>query len=53
MPLRYRNGRPLYGKTLQTVLAKRPLPRDRRRPAGRDSRRIAPEPGRLSGIPAA
>jgi APA family basic amino acid/polyamine antiporter len=24
MPLRYRNGRPLYGKTLQTVLAKRP-----------------------------
>jgi APA family basic amino acid/polyamine antiporter len=22
--LRYRNGRPLYGKTLQTVLAKRP-----------------------------
>ena len=24
MPLRYRNGRPLYGKTLQTVLEKRP-----------------------------
>jgi basic amino acid/polyamine antiporter, APA family len=24
MPLRYRNGLPLYGKTLQTVLAKRP-----------------------------
>jgi APA family basic amino acid/polyamine antiporter len=24
MSLRYRNGRPLYGKTLQTVLAKRP-----------------------------
>jgi APA family basic amino acid/polyamine antiporter len=24
IPLRYRNGRPLYGKTLQTVLAKRP-----------------------------
>jgi APA family basic amino acid/polyamine antiporter len=24
MPLRYRNGEPLYGKTLQTVLAKRP-----------------------------
>ena len=24
MPLRYRNGRPLYGKALQTVLAKRP-----------------------------
>jgi APA family basic amino acid/polyamine antiporter len=24
MPLRYRNGAPLYGKTLQTVLAKRP-----------------------------
>ena len=24
MPLRYRNGTPLYGKTLQTVLAKRP-----------------------------
>jgi basic amino acid/polyamine antiporter, APA family len=24
MPLRYRNGSPLYGKTLQTVLAKRP-----------------------------
>jgi APA family basic amino acid/polyamine antiporter len=24
MPLRYRNGKPLYGKTLQTVLAKRP-----------------------------
>src|SRR5436190_970087 len=24
MPLRYRDGRPLYGKTLQTVLAKRP-----------------------------
>jgi basic amino acid/polyamine antiporter, APA family len=25
MPLRYRNGKPLYGKTLQTVLAKRPV----------------------------
>src|SRR3954452_10062225 len=24
MPLRYRNGKPLYGRTLQTVLAKRP-----------------------------
>jgi APA family basic amino acid/polyamine antiporter len=24
MPLRYRDGKPLYGKTLQTVLAKRP-----------------------------
>jgi basic amino acid/polyamine antiporter, APA family len=24
MPLRYRNGRPLYGRTLQAVLAKRP-----------------------------
>jgi basic amino acid/polyamine antiporter, APA family len=24
VPLRYRNGRPLFGKTLQTVLAKRP-----------------------------
>jgi APA family basic amino acid/polyamine antiporter len=24
IPLRYRNGKPLYGKTLQTVLAKRP-----------------------------
>jgi len=24
MPLRYRDGRPLYGKTLQAVLAKRP-----------------------------
>ena len=24
MPLRYRNGKPLYGKALQTVLAKRP-----------------------------
>jgi len=24
MPLRYRHGAPLYGKTLQTVLAKRP-----------------------------
>jgi APA family basic amino acid/polyamine antiporter len=24
MPLRYRNGKPLYGKTLQTVLAERP-----------------------------
>src|SRR4051794_1440023 len=24
MPLRYRNGSPLYGKTLETVLAKRP-----------------------------
>jgi APA family basic amino acid/polyamine antiporter len=24
MPLRYRNGMPLYGRTLQTVLAKRP-----------------------------
>jgi basic amino acid/polyamine antiporter, APA family len=24
MPLRYRNGAPLYGRTLQTVLAKRP-----------------------------
>ena len=24
MPLRYRAGAPLYGKTLQTVLAKRP-----------------------------
>jgi basic amino acid/polyamine antiporter, APA family len=24
MPLHYRNGRPLYGRTLQTVLAKRP-----------------------------
>ena len=24
MPLRYRNGAPLYGKTLQTVLARRP-----------------------------
>jgi APA family basic amino acid/polyamine antiporter len=24
MPLRYRNGSPLYGRTLQTVLAKRP-----------------------------
>jgi len=24
MPLRYRNGSPLYGKTLQTVLARRP-----------------------------
>jgi APA family basic amino acid/polyamine antiporter len=24
MPLRYRNGSPLYGKSLQTVLAKRP-----------------------------
>ena len=24
MPLRYRDGAPLYGKTLQTVLAKRP-----------------------------
>jgi APA family basic amino acid/polyamine antiporter len=24
MPLRYRNGKPLFGKTLQTVLAKRP-----------------------------
>jgi APA family basic amino acid/polyamine antiporter len=24
MPLRYRGGAPLYGKTLQTVLAKRP-----------------------------
>ena len=33
MPLRYRNGTPLYGKTLQTVLAKRPVPRDRRRAA--------------------
>jgi APA family basic amino acid/polyamine antiporter len=25
MPLPYRDGRPLYGKTLQTVLAKRPV----------------------------
>ena len=24
MPLRYRNGAPLYGRALQTVLAKRP-----------------------------
>ena len=24
MPLRYRGGAPLYGKTLQTVLAERP-----------------------------
>jgi uncharacterized NAD-dependent epimerase/dehydratase family protein len=24
MGLRYRNGQPLYGKTLQTVLAERP-----------------------------
>jgi hypothetical protein len=24
MGLRYRNGKPLYGKTLQTVLAERP-----------------------------
>jgi hypothetical protein len=24
MPLRYRDGQPLYGKTLQTVLAARP-----------------------------
>ncbi len=24
MPLRYRGGAPLYGKTLQTVLGKRP-----------------------------
>jgi hypothetical protein len=24
MPLRYRNGTPLYGKTLQYVLAERP-----------------------------
>ena len=33
MRLRYRNGTPLYGKTLQTVLAERPVPRDRRRRA--------------------
>jgi hypothetical protein len=24
LPLRYRNGEPLYGKTVRTVLAKRP-----------------------------
>jgi APA family basic amino acid/polyamine antiporter len=45
MPLRYRNGSPLYGRTLQTVLAKRPTrvlvaahptegPAERRGPAG-------------------
>ena len=34
MGLRYRNGAPLYGKTLQTVLAERPTPGDRRRRAG-------------------
>ena len=31
MQLRYRNGKPLYGKTLQTVLGERPVPGDRRR----------------------
>ena len=34
MGLRYRNGVPLYGKTLQTVLAERPTQGDRGRGAG-------------------
>ena len=38
MGLRYRNGAPLYGKTLQTVLAERPTPGDRRRRAGAGAR---------------
>jgi basic amino acid/polyamine antiporter, APA family len=48
MPLRYRNGAPLYGRTLQTVLAKRPTrvlvaahpteaPAERRAPAGAET----------------
>ena len=32
MRLRYRDGAPLYGKTLQTVLGEAALPGDRRRP---------------------
>jgi basic amino acid/polyamine antiporter, APA family len=47
MPLRYRNGSPLYGKTLQTVLAKRPtrvLIAAHPSEAGGDGRRGAPMP---------
>jgi basic amino acid/polyamine antiporter, APA family len=49
--LRYRNGTPLYGKTMQTVLAERPCrvivvgePGRMRGRAGRDGRPAAPEP---------
>ena len=41
MPLRYRNGKPLYGKTLQTVLAKRPT-----------RVIVAAQPGQTAPIPA-
>jgi APA family basic amino acid/polyamine antiporter len=41
MPLRYRNGKPLYGKTLQTVLAKRPT-----------RVIVAAQPGQAAPIPA-
>ena len=45
MQLRYRNGKPLYGKTLQSVLADRPGPRDRRRrPAGLARRHVPRSP---------
>ena len=49
MPLRYRNGSPLYGKTLQTVLAKRParvLIAARPSEAARDARRPPAVPSR-------
>jgi basic amino acid/polyamine antiporter, APA family len=49
--LRYRNGSPLYGKTLQTVLAERPCrvivvgePGRMRRRSGPDGRPATPEP---------
>jgi basic amino acid/polyamine antiporter, APA family len=41
MPLRYRNGKPLYGKTLQTVLAERPT-----------RVIVAAQPGRAAPVPA-
>ena len=45
MGLRYRNGEPLYGKTLQTVLAERPTPGDRRRRARARAGRLGADGG--------
>ena len=51
MPLRYRNGAPLYGKTLQTVLAKRPCRVIVSAHPGEaaDSMAVAAEPGIIVG----
>ena len=49
MQLRYRNGAPLYGKTLQTVLAQAALPGDRRPP--KPGSRVDADGSRLPAAP--